>query len=108
MCHSSGSESRLLSLPSPPHPGCRPAVCAEGQSGWPRGILVLNDFHIPSSPAKDSAEAPTALSSSACPTSDKLTEDLIEELIEAFYRLPQLNQSASQSQSFPVSLDSVL
>lgn len=50
----------------------------------------------------------TALSSSACPASDKLIEDLIEELIEAFCWLPQHYQSASQSWSFPVRLDSVL
>lgn len=106
MCRSGRSESRLLSLPSPQ--GCRPAVFAERQSGWARGILILNDFHIPSSPAKDSAEASTALSSSACPTSDKLIEDLIEELIEAYYWLPQHNHSASQSHSFPVCLASVL
>lgn len=105
MCRNSRSESRLLSLPSPQ--GCSPAVFAEGQSGWSRGILILNDFHIPSSLAKDSAEASTALSSSACPASDKLIEGLIEELIEAFCWLPQHNQSASQSQSFPVCLASV-
>lgn len=106
MCHKGRSERGLLSLPSPQ--GCSPAAFAEGQSGWARGILILNDFHIPSSLAKDSAEASTALSGSACPTSDKLIEDLIEELIEAFCWLPQHNQSASQSQSFPVHLDSVL
>lgn len=106
MCHNSRSESKLLSLPSPQ--GCSPAVFAEGQSGWARGILILNDFHIPSSMAEDSAEASTALSSSACPTSDTLIEDLIEELIKAFCWLPQHNQSASQSQSPPVHLDAVL
>lgn len=61
---------------------------AEGQSGWAGGILILNDFHIPSSTAKDSAEASTAPSSSVCPTSDKLIEDLIEELMKASCWLP--------------------
>lgn len=85
------------------------SCCAyTGATGWARGILILNDFHIPSSLAKDSAEASTALSSSACPASDKLIEDLIEELIEAFCWLPQHYQTASQSWSFPVGLDSAL
>lgn len=68
--------------------GHTPAVFAEGQSGWAGGILILNDFHIPSSTAKDSAEASTASSSSVCPTSDKLIEDLIEELMKASCWLP--------------------
>lgn len=89
-------------------PGLWSCCACTGATGWARGILILNDFHIPSSLAKDSAEASTALSSSACPASDKLIEDLIEELIEAFCWLPQYYQSTSHSWSFPVCLDSVL
>lgn len=73
---------RLLSLPASGLPSL-PAD-SRGGSGWARGILILNDFHIPSSLAEDSGETSTALSDPAHPTSDKVMEDLIEELIEAF------------------------